>query len=267
MANELIKKNFKDIADSIRAKTGKNGTMTPEEMPGEIEVGLAKKPEGSLSITENGTSIDVSEKATVDVNVPGYPEPTGTKNITTNGTHDVKDFASADVNVPIPPDYVKPYGTRYITENGTGINVTTYQYVDVSISPALPQYLIDLGSNEFIRDRFSTYNCTALVNEDDIDISIASDGLSLSEVNEDCSNLYSIVYSYFDNNPNITLPLILLDDSGSIDVECPLDTATWPWWEEKSEVLREALNSLSFYASDLLNYNLGTVWFHQSGGS
>ena len=33
----------------------------------------------------------------------GYPEPTGTKQITANGTHDVKDFASADVNVTFNP--------------------------------------------------------------------------------------------------------------------------------------------------------------------
>lgn len=70
MANELIKQNYRNIADAIRAKTGENGTMTAEEMPGKIENDLAKKPAGSLSITENGTGIDVSEKATVDVNVP-----------------------------------------------------------------------------------------------------------------------------------------------------------------------------------------------------
>lgn len=70
MANELIKQNYRNIADAIRAKTGENGTMTAEEMPGKIENDLAKKPEGSLSITENGDNIDVSDKATVDVNVP-----------------------------------------------------------------------------------------------------------------------------------------------------------------------------------------------------
>jgi hypothetical protein len=30
----------------------------------------------------------------------GYPEPTGTVTITTNGTHNVKDYASAAVSVP-----------------------------------------------------------------------------------------------------------------------------------------------------------------------
>lgn len=32
----------------------------------------------------------------------GGSEPTGTINITSNGTHDVKQYASAEVNVPAP---------------------------------------------------------------------------------------------------------------------------------------------------------------------
>lgn len=40
-------------------------------------------------------------------------EPTGTKNITSNGTHDVKNYATANVN--ITPNL----GTKYISANGT----------------------------------------------------------------------------------------------------------------------------------------------------
>ena len=40
-------------------------------------------------------------------------EPTGTKNITSNGTHDVKNYATANVN--ISPNL----GTKYISSNGT----------------------------------------------------------------------------------------------------------------------------------------------------
>ena len=71
--------------------------MTAEEMPGKIEASLAKKPAGSLSITENGTGIDVSEKATVDVNVPN--PSTGSLDITENGNYDVTDYAEVDVEV------------------------------------------------------------------------------------------------------------------------------------------------------------------------
>lgn len=115
MANELIKQNYRNIADAIRAKTGENGTMTAEEMPGKIEASLAKKPVGSLSITENGTGIDVSEKATVDVNVPN--PSTGTYEITENGTYDITDYAEVDVDVASTPTYESYY--MYITD-GSG---------------------------------------------------------------------------------------------------------------------------------------------------
>lgn len=47
-----------------------------------------------------------------------YIIPSGTKNITTNGTHDVKNYTSASVNVPVPEGYIKPSGTLEIVENG-----------------------------------------------------------------------------------------------------------------------------------------------------
>jgi hypothetical protein len=54
-------------------------------------------PDGSLSITENGT-YNVADKETAEVNVPN--PSTGSLSITTNGTYDVKNYASANVNVP-----------------------------------------------------------------------------------------------------------------------------------------------------------------------
>jgi hypothetical protein len=48
-------------------------------------------------------------------------EPTGTKNIYSNGTHDVKDYASA--NVSVTPNL----GTKYISSNGT-YNASTDNY-------------------------------------------------------------------------------------------------------------------------------------------
>lgn len=55
-------------------------------------------PTGAIEITENGTH-DVTEYATAEVNVPTGITPEGEIEITENGTFDVTNFASALVNV------------------------------------------------------------------------------------------------------------------------------------------------------------------------
>lgn len=60
----------------------------------------------SLEVTENGTytapnGVDGYSPVVVDVPIPdGYIVPAGTKEITENGTHDVTQVASVEVNVP-----------------------------------------------------------------------------------------------------------------------------------------------------------------------
>lgn len=57
-------------------------------------------PTGTKQISSNGTH-DVANYAYAEVNVPASGiTPTGTKSITSNGTHDVTNYASANVNVP-----------------------------------------------------------------------------------------------------------------------------------------------------------------------
>ena len=83
-------------------------------------------PTGTISITENGTGIDVTEYASANVAVP---QPTGTISITANGTGiDVAEYASADVAVP------QPTGTLNISQEGT-YDVTQYASVVVDLTP------------------------------------------------------------------------------------------------------------------------------------
>ena len=85
------------------------------------------RPSGSKNITSNG-SHDVEAYETAIVAVPG---PTGTKTITQNGTHNVEAYATADVQVP---QGVFPSGKITFTQNATGIDVTNYASADVNVN-------------------------------------------------------------------------------------------------------------------------------------
>lgn len=83
--------------------------------------------EKTVPITVNGTHEILPDdgftlsKVTANVNVPipeGYIKPTGTLEITENGSHNVAAYESVDVDVPIPDGYIVPSGTLNITENG-----------------------------------------------------------------------------------------------------------------------------------------------------
>lgn len=83
-------------------------------------------PTGTQNITSNGV-YDITDKASVDVQVPQGITPSGTQNITQNGIYDITDKANVDVQVP------QPSGKIEITQNGTDIDVSQYEFADVSV--------------------------------------------------------------------------------------------------------------------------------------
>jgi hypothetical protein len=95
--------------------------------------------QGAATITPSTSSqIAVASGiyTTGDVTVAAIPSeyiiPSDNLDIIENGTHDIKAYATATVNVPIPSGYVKPSGTLDITENGEYV-VAEYEKVNVNI--------------------------------------------------------------------------------------------------------------------------------------
>lgn len=112
-----------------------------------VDVPMPEPPTGvkEISVTENGVSThDVSAFAQAEVTV-AVPEPAGEKQITTNGKHDVKAFASVDVNVP--SEGITPTGVKEITSNGTH-DVTQYAQAKVNVPiPEEPTGTKDITEN------------------------------------------------------------------------------------------------------------------------
>ena len=103
-------------------------------------------PSGSLTATANDT-YNVTALAELVVAVPAPDLQTKSKTYTPSESQQTDTITAdqgydglgeVDITVnSIPSEYIVPSGTKEITGNGTGIDVTEYAAVDVSVAPAI----------------------------------------------------------------------------------------------------------------------------------
>jgi hypothetical protein len=91
-------------------------------------------PSGTKQITSNGKhDVKLSEYVSVNVPIPdGYLKPTGSREITTNGSYDIAQYERVMVDVPIPDGYIKPSGAININTSGD-YDVTGYAIAKVTL--------------------------------------------------------------------------------------------------------------------------------------
>ena len=110
MANVIVEESsLNGIASAIRRKNGKSVNYLPSEMAGAIDQLVSyPEPTGTVEITENG-SVDVKDKEFAEVDVSGGSATLISKTITANGEYDAEDDEAdgySDVTVNVPNSYV-----------------------------------------------------------------------------------------------------------------------------------------------------------------
>ena len=152
----------------------------PNADSGEAEIVLQSKtvtPSESTQEIVADESYTALEKVTVEAIPSEYIVPSGTKSIAENGTHEVKAYEFAEVNVPIPDGYIVPSGVLEIATNGEH-DVTEYASVNVNVptggggSSDVLKTVLNRSITEFVDNEIETIgvyaftSCSAMTKVD-----------------------------------------------------------------------------------------------------
>ena len=146
--------NISAIGSAIKTLVGGDSGYKVSQMADAISTELQKKVTGTKSITTNGT-YDVSEFASANVNVSGGGSATiVSKSITANGTYNASSD-SADGYNPVTVNVPQPSGSQTYTQNGTyDVSAIAEAIINVSGGSSLPAN-IWVGEETITADTYS----------------------------------------------------------------------------------------------------------------
>lgn len=139
---ERIQANNEELREAIEMAENLPDAETAVEVVLQSKTVTPTKSVQEITADANYTGL---EKVTVEAIPSEYIIPSGTKDITSNGTHSVTEYDSVSVDVPIPDGYIIPSGTLDITENGT-FDVTEKKSVNVNVESGGGE-VVDEGTN------------------------------------------------------------------------------------------------------------------------